>query len=99
MPEDFEREHRDVLEEAHTIFRRRSAVRGQMWLDTTVQRELDMIGEKMYRAKGALDRLEAARENETPSSLIVDLESEFDDSLLDLINFAAFAIKKERRQR
>lgn len=99
MPEDFEREHDDILEEANTIFRRRSEVRGQRWLDTTIEREFEMIEEKLARAKAALERIQAARHNETPPSLVVDLEKEFDDSLLDLMNFAVFAIKKERRQR
>lgn len=103
MLEDFEREHNNVFQEAVAIFKRRSAVRGQMWLDTSIEREFDMMDEKLKRARAAYEALQAARENvnkgEGPPSWVVDLEIEFEDSILDLMNFGNFAIKKDRRYR
>ena len=87
MPEDFAAQHRLVLDEAQKIYENRSKVRGQMWLETTISRELDMIREKLDRAENAHNM----------GLGDPDFAKEFDDSLLDLINFAVFALRKQRR--
>jgi hypothetical protein len=84
---DFEIEHAKVLEEANAIYKKKSQTRGQLWLETSLERELQMIEEKMRRAQRAmLNGLDDEFERE-----------EFLDSCLDSINFLAFAVKKMRR--
>lgn len=96
MPaEDFTGEHDDVFAEAAFIYRKRSQVRGQMWLETPVRRELDMIEEKLRRAEAAYERWVPADDCQHKDALA--FKAEFEDSLLDLMNFANFAIKKVRR--
>lgn len=87
MLEDFMSEHEAVFVDASQVFRSRSQTRGQMWLETSIKREMDMITEKLNRAESAL-----SRGLDDP-----DMMREYEDSLVDLINFANFAIKKARR--
>ncbi len=87
MFESFQDEHRKVFDEAIKIYIDKSHVRGQMWLNAPITRELDMISEKLERARAAFNfGLNGKKFIE-----------EFEDSLLDLMNFANFAIKKGRR--
>jgi hydrogenase maturation factor HypF (carbamoyltransferase family) len=88
MPEDYAGEHELVLKEAQSIYVSRSKMRGQMWLDSSIERELNMIDEKLKRAQEAHNHFI----QDDP-----DMMKEFEDSLLDLINFAAFALRKARR--
>lgn len=83
---DFAAAHRAVLDEAQAIYEARSQVRGQMWIGTSIRRELEMIQEKHNRAQAALQM-----GLEFDGFLV-----EFIDSLEDLINFAVFAINKAR---
>jgi hypothetical protein len=92
MPDDYENEHAAVLQESQNIFEKRGMVRGQMWLETSIKREFDMMDEKLARAKAAMKADSFVSED--PDDPV---RKEFEDSLLDLINFAAFAVKKRRR--
>jgi hypothetical protein len=93
LPEDFAAEHGQVLAEAQDIYINRSKVRGQMWLETSIERELRMVEEKMNRAKAALlGGADGEDGLEDP-----DRMKEFIDSCIDGMNFFAFAVKKARR--
>jgi hypothetical protein len=97
MPKNFEREHEGIFSEATRIYKDKSHARGQMWLETGIRRELEMMREKLNRAEAAYERIE---HHETVGDLHVsmtDLVDEFEDSILDGMNFANFAIKKFRR--
>jgi hypothetical protein len=83
-------EHEQVFAEAQRIYEKRSQTRGQMWLETTITRELEMIREKLRRAELAF---------KNGSNHSDKMTAEFEDSLLDLMNFANFAVKKHRRSR
>jgi hypothetical protein len=73
--------HFAVLGEAQMIYVDRDAKRGDLWRTRPPSHKLEMIQEK-------LDRAEYALENEQIG--------EYEESLLDLINFAVFAIRQVR---
>lgn len=85
--QNYEIEHASVLDEANDIYKKKSQVRGQLWLETSVEAELLAIQQKMMRAGHALSN---GLEHE-------HLMDEFLDSCFDSINFLAFAVKKARR--
>jgi hypothetical protein len=97
MPEDFEREHRRVLDEAMTIFVQRSKVRGQMWLDFPPSDKLREIRERLHRMENLYQQVRF--EDTTPGP-----EHPYDTELnvlaedaIDLINYATFFVKQLRR--
>lgn len=89
MPRDFAAEHELVLKEALAIYVSRSKVRGQMWEETSIQREFDMICEKLNRAEYAFANGLGLEDQKAVA--------EMDDALLDLVNFAVFALRKIRK--
>ena len=90
--EDFEREHLNVLMEAHEIFVQKSKVRGQMWLNHPPSDKIREIGERAERMANALPLLQTGnipRKEEIREIIIEDA--------LDVINYADFLIKLLRR--
>lgn len=81
--------HRRTLHRALEIFEERSAVRGDLWANVDPQRLIDMIEEKHRRVNAAMGIMRRAEdEGRQPQLLEVAV-----DDLLDIINFAVFAVR------
>lgn len=87
-----ETKHEAVLERARDIFRERMAVRGDLWATSDVGGQLFMIFEKQRRVDAIMTNIgEQLRE---PGPAPIDhLKREAVDDLLDIINFAVFAVR------
>jgi hypothetical protein len=97
MPEDFEREHRRVLDEAMTIFVQRSKVRGQMWIDFPPSDKLREIRERLHRMENLYQQVRFEDTMPGPEHPYdVELNVLAEDAI-DLINYAAFFVKQLRR--
>jgi hypothetical protein len=76
-------EHQQVLDEAQTIYEERDKERGDLWLDDGRDKMVEMAYDKALRVRRQVREGLAFNE----------------DDLLDLINYAAFAIRCNRRGR
>lgn len=81
--------HFAVLAEAQVIYVDRDFKRGDLWRTRPPSHKLEMAREK-------LDRAEYVYKLIPGSPKFDELHAEFEDSLLDLINFAVFAIRQVR---
>lgn len=80
-----------VFQKSLSIYIERSEVRGELWAAFQTDDAIRQAKSKLARAEFTLKMLE---DPDTESSLLkVALEEEALDSLYDLINFAAFAVR------
>lgn len=89
-------EHFGVLVQSHNIYLDRDKFRGDLWRSRPPSHKLEMIREKHDRAKRALNRMVALFEMDPALGANELLIKEYEDSLLDIINFAVFAIREVR---
>jgi hypothetical protein len=94
---DFEAEHSLVFYEAMKLFKDRSMVRGQMWLEWPPSDKIRELRERIMRIEQAY----VARERLRSTQPEVD-HSNLDDALvedaIDIINYANFLVKQIRRE-
>lgn len=77
-----EDQHLEVLEAAFHIFESRNNVRGDLWAESPIDKQLEMAQEKIKRIIRNYHGLEEP----------IDVEVAIDDGL-DAINFLAFAVR------
>jgi hypothetical protein len=87
--------HIQALHEASLIYLDRDKTRGDLWRKFPPSDKLRMIAEKYERAKYALDRLTEIHEMDS-EAVNSALTQEFEDAMLDTINFATFALRQVR---
>lgn len=75
-------QHDAVFDAANHIFRERQKVRGDLWTESSMQKQLEMAEEKLKRVRKNLHGIEEP----------IDKAVLIDDSL-DCINFCAFIIR------
>jgi hypothetical protein len=99
MPtEDFEQEHLGVLSEAQVIFKKKSQVRGQMWLEFPPSDKIRELRERVSRIEHAYQARELELGERTTSTPDTDLlTAVMIDDALDILNYTAFFIKQLRR--
>lgn len=95
MPEDFEREHMDVLMEANRVYKNASCVRGQMWLEFPPSDKIRELRERVTRIEHAYERFEAADDCQHEDAR--RLQDAISEDAIDLINYAAFLVKQIKR--
>jgi hypothetical protein len=95
---DYESEHEAVLFEAMRLYKTKSHVRGQMWLEWPPSDKIRELRERVMRLEGAYANRERLMP-ETPGPEIphAALDKAIIEDSLDLINYAAFLIKQIRR--
>jgi hypothetical protein len=106
MPDDYEREHREVLDAAMDIFIDRSHIRGQMWLDWPPSDKIRELKERVGRIESAYARREELynlpemeEEYEAKAGIAVsELDLAIESDAIDLINYADFLVKQIRRR-
>jgi len=79
---DYEGEHAAVLERAMQLFRDKSQIRGQLWMEFPPSDKIRELNERMRRIEYAYSRGE--------------YDAVVEDAL-DVINFAAFLVKQIER--
>jgi len=98
MPLDWEGEHSAVLAEAMSIYKAKSTVRGQMWLDWPPSDKIRELRERVMRIEAAYAQREQLippeRGPEMPQSL---LDQVIIEDSLDIINYTVFLVKQIRR--
>lgn len=77
--------HLNVLDDAHEIFVKKDAVRGDMWREFPPSDKIRELGERVRRIEKAYDRVSAGH---LPSVAIIR------EDALDLINYSVFLIRQ-----
>lgn len=83
-------QHHKVFQKSLSIYVERSEVRGEAWAGASAEVMLYDCNSKLARARAALTFMNSLDKD---SSTIEKAKDEAIDSLQDLINFAAFAIR------
>jgi len=94
-PENFEEEHSAVFYEAMKIYKEKSHVRGQMWLDWPPSDKIRELRERVMRIEQAYVTRERLVSSGMGPSETLD-QAIVDDSI-DVINYANFIVKQIRR--
>lgn len=92
---DYEIEHAEIFMEANRVYKRASAVRGQMWLEFPPSDKIRELRERVTRIEHAYEKREDPSCPDVPSGEI--LESVIIEDAIDIINYAAFLVKQIRR--
>jgi pimeloyl-CoA synthetase len=91
---DFEQEHREVLNEAMEVYKKRSEVRGQMWLEWPPSDKIRELRERVMRIESAYANRERMIEH---GHTALNLSSAIEEDCIDVINYTAFLVKQVRR--
>jgi hypothetical protein len=82
--------HLNIMIEALRIYLNKDLVRGDLWRTRPPSHKLEMIQEKHDRAERALPAING------DELISQDAMDEYEDDLLDIINFAVFALRQVR---
>lgn len=82
-----------MLQRANSIFREKSNVRGQMWLEFPPSDKIRELRERVTRLEHAYKKREASESKGERGVLETDMV----EDALDLINYAAFFVKQITR--
>lgn len=97
MPEDFVQEHEAVFAEATNIFKKRSMVRGQMWLDWPPSDKLREMKERLGRLEHLYQEIRFEDTTPGPEDPYREIKAVLIEDALDTLNYVNFFIKQVRR--
>jgi len=89
----YEEEHSAVLYEAARLFKAKSQVRGQMWLEWPPSDKIRELRERVMRIEAAYTQRQRIIDDISTESI----DQAIIEDALDTINYAAFLIKQIRR--
>ena len=97
-PFDYESEHSAIFYEAMRIYKDRSTVRGQMWLEWPPSDKIREMRERIMRIEAAyINRERMIPPIEGPEFPHSALDRTIIEDSLDLLNYTVFLIKQIRR--
>lgn len=97
MPEDFVQEHEAVFAEATALFKQRSQVRGQMWLDWPPSDKLREMKERMGRMEHLYQEIRFEDTTPGPEDPYAMERRVLLEDAIDMLNYTNFFIKQIRR--
>jgi hypothetical protein len=97
MLNDYQAEHESVFNEATNIFRKRSEVRGQMWMEFPPSDKLREIRERLTRLEHGYQEIRFEDTTPGPEDPFHQIKRVLEEDALDLLNYCNFFIKQLRR--